>query len=419
MKLLTSSILSIALTASFFSGCSTMEPKPADEIKTDITLPVVSINGYIADMNAVAFEWKSINSQRINGIYIYRGEPASKDPALTRIAIIDNRFSTHYTDETVKPDTRYQYRFTTFSDKLTQSQGSKTHTVNTLPVLTSVSFFRSIGNLPRSAKLIWRPHTHLNVQSYIIERRDGDEKEWHEVGTKQGRLNAEFIDTDLEDSAIYLYRMRVRTFEGIVSTPTDIVKVVTKPLPKPVQNVQATTTQAKQVTISWQASEEADFDHYRIYRSGSKDGSYDYHVKTTKTRFIDQLGEDSLAYFYKVTSVDKDGLESPLGTLPVMGSSLTKLKKPLMVKASFKNKSYRLHWKSGDPRTLSYIVVKTTRTSWVSSEIEEITGIKEPQFTDINIAADISYEYQIIAVDKHGIRSEPTETKSFSFASKK
>ncbi|MEA3372507.1 MAG: hypothetical protein U9Q62_02330 [Campylobacterota bacterium] len=418
MKLLTSSILSIALTASFFSGCSTLDPKPAAELQTDPSLPVVSINGNIADMHAIAFEWKSIDDQRVNGIYIYRGEPAAEDPKLSRIAIIDNRFSTHYSDETVKPDTRYQYRFTTFSDELTQSKGSKTHTVNTLPVLTSVSFFRSIGNLPRRAKLIWRPHTNLSVKYYVLERRDGNDGEWQEIQTLQGRLNAEFIDTDLDDNALYYYRLRVRTFDDVLSTPSDQVKVITKPLPATVKDLRATRNQAKQISIRWEASQEADFDHYRLYRSESEDGSYDYHVKLTKTEFIDKVSEDGQVYFYKVTAVDKDGLESLLDNIPTMGSSLIKLTKPDMVKASFKDNIYRLSWSRGDQRTVSYVVIKTIRTSWVTSEIEEITDIRETHFNDLNIAAGTSYEYQVVAVDKHGIRSEPTEAKPFSFQAK-
>jgi len=72
MKLLTQSI-SLAVFLLIVSGCGAT-PKPKDKSVTDTTLPIVTLtnNGVYADINTIAFEWKTINDSRVNGIYVYK-----------------------------------------------------------------------------------------------------------------------------------------------------------------------------------------------------------------------------------------------------------------------------------------------------------------------------------------------------------
>ncbi len=48
----------------------------------------------------------------------------------------------------------------------------------------------------------------------------------------KGRLQAEFIDANLDDNVIYNYKVTAVTFDNINSMPSQIVKAQTKPLPK-------------------------------------------------------------------------------------------------------------------------------------------------------------------------------------------
>ena len=63
--------LVILYTASLLiiSGCAT-KPTPKQESVIDETLPLVELtqDGTVADMNAVAFEWKAIDDVRVKGI---------------------------------------------------------------------------------------------------------------------------------------------------------------------------------------------------------------------------------------------------------------------------------------------------------------------------------------------------------------
>jgi len=402
-------------TLALFSGC-TQQPTAPAEPQIDPTLPLVSVNGHIESMSSIAFEWKPLADTRVKGYFVYRNDPKSEDPKLSRHSTVESRFVSHYTDKNLAPNTTYIYRFSSYNKKLQESDASKTYRVTTKPVLTSVSFFDSIGNLPRMAKLIWRPHDNPSVKGYIIERQNIENPEWIEIATVESRLQAEYIDMDLDDNRVYKYRLRAVTYENIKSTPSDIAKVVTKPLPKVVNNLKATTAQPKKISLSWDANSEKDIAFYNIYRGESGDGSYDYYVKLNETTFVDEIEDDGKNYFYVVTAVDEDGLESTKQTNPVHGSTLAKPETPTFIDAIVKNSSAILRWKSNDSRTKSYTIIKTTQESWISSTTQEITGIKDSTITIKDLKPDTQYRFQVMAVDANNITSVPTEPANVLFS---
>jgi len=402
-------------TLAIFSGC-TGQPTPPAEPQIDPTLPTVTVNGHIESMSSIAFEWKPLADPRVKGYFVYRNDPKTEDPKLTRHDTVESRFVSHYTDKKLDPSTTYIYRFSAYNKKLQESDASKTYRVTTKPVLASVSFFDSIGNLPRIAKLIWRPHDNPSVKGYIVERQNIENPEWIKIATIESRLQAEYIDMNLDDNRVYKYRLRAVTYEGIESTPSDIAKVVTKPLPKVIAELKATTKEPKFISLSWKASDEKDIAFYNIYRSESGDGSYDYYVKLNETTFKDEVDEDGKNYFYVVTAVDEDGLESTKQSNPAHGSTLAKPEMPTFIDAIIKNSSAILRWKNNDPRAKTFTVIQTTQESWISSTTQEITGIKGSTITVRDLKPDTQYKFQIMAVDANSISSLPTEPANVLFS---
>lgn len=402
-------------TLVLFSGC-TQQPSPPAEPQIDPSLPTVTVNGHIESMSSIAFEWKPLSDPRVKGYFVYRNDPKSEDPKLSRHATVVSRFVSHYTDKNLEPSTTYIYRFSAYNKDMQESEASKTYRVTTKPVLTSVSFFDSIGNLPRIAKLIWRPHDNPSVKGYIIERQNIENPQWVQIARVEPRLQAEYIDMNLDDDRVYKYRLRAVTYEDIKSTPSDIVKVVTKALPKTVSQLKATTAEPKKISLSWKANDEKDISFYNIYRSTSGNGSYDYYVKLNETDFVDEINEDGKNFYYVVTAVDKDGLESMKQTNPVHGSTLAKPQTPTFIDAIVKNSSAVLRWKNNDSRTKSYTVIQTTQDSWISSTTQEITGITGTTYTVKDLKPDTQYRFQIMAVDANNIASMPTEPANVLFS---
>lgn len=416
MNALMKTLLTATSILLLFSGCAKITKAP-EKAKVDPTLERISINGYLTDMNAIAFEWKSISDERVKGVYVYRNDPRAKDKKkLLRTDTLKSRYTTHYVDNDVEPGTLYLYRFSTYNAQEAESKASKLVEVSTLPVLTSVSFFRSIGRMPRSAKLIWRPHTSLNVKGYRIERKDPGSDKWRVISEIDGRLSAEFIDTDLKDNQRYEYRLRAVTYTGVVSTPSEIVTVITKPLPKPVSKTKATNGEPKLIKVRWTPSQKNGIDYYKLYRSEEPEDDFSYHAKVKGNSFTDKVDEDGKTFYYKVVAVDRDGLEGVLGsTKAARGTTLAKPLAPTKPEGTIKNSRVMLQWQKADKRTVGYIVRKTTRKSWIDKETKEFTGIRKPRFSDADIESDIRYTYEVFAVDKHGIRSEPSEPVELSF----
>ena len=311
-------------------------------------------------------------------------------------------------DTNLSPATHYQYRFSSFTKTETESVGSETLVVDTLPMIAPVSYFQVVENMPRSAKLLWRPHPNLKVNGYIIERQDGDQK-WSEVAKIDGRLNAEYIDKKLKDGHTYYYRVKATTFDKMVTEPSEISQVTTKLLPPDIKVTSITNNLPRMIKISWDISPVKDLGYYNVYRSKSPNGLYEYYAKLNNTTFTDEIAEDGKVYYYRVTAVDKDDLESSLNSQPLQGSTLAKPSTPSEFQAKINNKIAQLQWQNRDPRVTSYVVVKTTKTGWFSREVIEIKDIKEAYFTDANIKPNVSYVYEVSSIDSNGLRSLPTE----------
>ena len=405
------SILLFAASMLLFSGCAG-SPKPKEETTIDATLPVVTLtqHGVVVDMKAIGFEWKSITDPRVQGIYIYKASPDGEKGlgSLEYYTTIKGRFSTHYIDSDVEPSSTYNYSFKTFS-KDAEGKASKLIVVTSKKVLASVSWIHAQTGMPRSAKIIWRPHNNEIVESYIIERSTLEDEEWEELASVEGRLSAEYIDRDLKDNYVYKYRIRAKTYNGIVSTPSAVVKVVTKALPLGVTNIQASNNLAKKIKVTWNPSKAKDFDLYYVYRAAKLDGAYKLVATLHNPVYVDEdIKKDGESHFYRVSVVDKDGLESEHDAVSVQGMSLIKLNPPAIFNASLDGNKIEIVWGRSDPRTKSYIIRRTQKQGWFDTKVEEYKNLTKTHFIDDRIVDNATYTYVIYAVDKNGIVSKPS-----------
>ncbi len=390
------------------SGC-VAKPAPHKEPVIDKTLQIVELtkHGVIVDMNAIAFEWKSIKDTKVKGVYVYKRSPDSQAKEATYYATVENRFATHYLDTDIEPDSRYTYYFKTYSDEA-ESLKSKKVIVNSLPVLASVTWISSITNMPRSAKILWRPHSNQKVKAYVIQRSALEDSFWSDIATVKGRLNAEYIDTKLKDKHTYKYRIKVVTFDGITSTPSQSVKITTKALPKEITNIKVSRNLPKQIKLEWEKATIKDFSHYNIYRSEKVESGYELIAKVTSNSFVNVVEEDGKQYFFRVSTVDQDGLESKHGEQSIQGLTLLKPNAPAIVEAQMRDNTVKLIWSKVDPRTTSYTVVKRYKTSWIDEVSEEFVNITDKQFIDDKILPDTTYFYTVYAVDSNSLKSEPS-----------
>ncbi len=392
------------------TGCATkgvMTSTGEPEVKPQ--LPTVHSIRHISAMTAVGLEWQMIPDLSIEGYRIYRLDPNGEEKKLKRIAQIDDRYSTHYVDTKLEPGTEYIYQMSTYDKEGYESRQSPPVHVRTAPMIHSVSFVRAITDLPNRIKLIWRPHQDLRVVGYVIERATVSQPEkWEKQAEIKNRLSAEYMDRNLGDGEVYIYRVRCKLCNGLVTGPSQPVKAITKPLPMPPSDLQATQDLPKAIRLTWKPSPTKDVVYYKVYRAPFAIGFYSYRAKVEGTSFEDHIGEDGKEYYYKVTAVDKDGLESEMPEAPVVGATLGKPEAPTVTAAKIAFNHAIITWEPVDHRADHYNVI---RTHWegLTKRKKIFTNVYGTKFVDNSMTPGVKYTYRIVEVDAHGIESEPSK----------
>lgn len=402
------------------SGCSLQDRLPTKQSTPVFDQGLQQMDAglikFIPDMTSIAFEWGRHEDPSVDGYYLYRSNLQVDGDKLKKVATIKNRFVTHYVDTKLDPGTKYMYAISAYKADGKESHPSKSIMTQTLPLFESVSYITAISNMPKQIKILWRPHQSERVKEYIIERTDPTTSKWRDIAKINGRLNVEHIDDKLGSNEIYLYRIKAVTFDGIVSKPSEIVRANTKPLPNDIRNLYASKDLPRRIDLQWEASSSEDVVAYKVYVSNKVDGSYSELVtlNANNLTYSHIVNGDGEVRFYKISSLDKDNLESAMNITPTMGSTLAKPEKPVLTLAQIQGERAIINWVAGDNRASSYIVYKTTSTGFFSKKVEKIEGIQGLRFEDRDIIRGVEYKYAIQSVDQYGLVSEQTRETSLT-----
>lgn len=129
------------------------------------------------------------------------------------------------------------------------------------------------------------------------------------------------------------------------------------------------------------ANSNEDFDHYAIYRATNEIFPMTKIATTMDVAYEDLVNDNGVNYYYKVTAVDKDGLESPRQNAPVVGSTLSAPKEPVFNYARFNDSAIELSWNiSSDSRAVKYKITKSSKQG--QDIIYDVVG---QSYSDFNI----------------------------------
>ncbi len=400
------------------SGCNNLNNNlnTPQKPKIDETLEVVDNTSLksISDMTAIAFEWKKVEDPRVIGYNFYRANMHKDGRRLKLIDSVKNKYSTHFVDTKLEPNTKYVYQISSKAANGIESNTTNAYVTQTLPRIVPVSFVQALSDLPNRIKIVWRPHPDLRVEYYKIEKFNSTLNEWNTEKKIKGRLQSEYIDTNLDNDESFKYRITAYTFEDIATNPSSAVTAKTKALPMGVQQLRATNNEPKKILVGWEASVTPDVIKYEILRSSIKSFGFSKLKVVNKNTFAytDEINEDGKEYFYKVISIDKDSLKSSSKVDAVKGATLNKPSKPTITLAQIQGSKAILNWLPSDDRAISYNVYKKTMLNFFESKTEKFTDIKDLRFEDNNIITGIEYKYSIQANDTYGLMSKKTEDAS-------
>lgn len=395
----------MTLLAVVISGCVS----PSTPTQVNASLPTIQNLKTISDMTEIGFEWTPTPSPEVAGYYLYRSNPNENNGKMKVVADIKDRFASHHVDSNLAPETTYSYEMRTYNANKQISNSGVMISASTKALMDSVPFVRALTNLPERVKLIWRPHPDLRVASYIVEKADIGKENWRQIAEVKGRLNAEYIDDSVKSGRAYKYRVFVKTSTGTVSKPSAIVDSTTKPLPSTVTNIQASNNTPKKIILTWDSVASDDFGYYKIYSASNKFLPYTYLAKTKTNSYEDLINENGATRYYKITIVDKDGLESKRPEEAVVGSTLAAMEAPVVTSIVADSSAVKLQWSSSE-KARSYTVI---REGGDSGE-QKFTNITGNEFIDTNVAYGLKYTYRVIAVDEYGINSDESKKASVS-----
>ncbi|WP_270982076.1 ferrous iron transporter A [Campylobacter upsaliensis] len=394
--------LSICLTSLtlLFSACSVAELTTPKQTQLNESLPKVQSLKSISDLSNVAFEWEPLYGENIQGFYLYRS--SEKEPQMKLVATIKDKFQTHYVDTKLESGTKYQYMMKTFNEQGHFSEEGQVIEIATQPRPEPLAFVQAITNLPERIKLIWRPHTDLRVNAYIIEKKKVEDKKFAKIGEVKNRLSAEFID-EVKANENFLYRVSALTFDGVQSEPSEVLNSTSKALPPEITHLSASNDLNGKIMLSWDAPVYEDFSYFKIYATSSSFLPFTLLAKTDKNSYEDIVQGAGESKQYKITMVDKDGLESPMPKKGVEGKTLGLPASPSIILAQITSEGIVLEWADNDNRAVEYEVKR-----YGGEQNAVFKGIKEKRLRDIKALAGVEYSYEVIAIDELGQRSAPS-----------
>ncbi len=397
-------IVFLLMTMFVLSSCATVfGPKPT----VVANLPVVTGVKAEGGIRSVRISWNVVNDPRVIGYVVYRA--TSKKGPFKEIARIRDRFKNVYVDKGgllwhLGDNMDYFYRVAVYSKKGV-GEPSAIVVGHTQPPPISPKKITATSGLPRMVTIKWAPSSDKSVVAYNVYRSLSPKGPFKKIGRVNGRLNTFYIDKGLKDGTTYYYSVTAINFAGAEGDILAYAKATTKPKPMPPGHLTARIAGAGKLLISWWPSLTADVVKYRIYRGLTpKSLTVVGEVSSAKLSYLDSGLEPGTTYYYAVSAVDKDGIESRLSKIAAFKTKpRPQPPKGIGVKQIGEN-AILITWDRGSPDTVSYQVYR--RYYLIITKM--IAKTTKTQYIDRDVKPNTTYYYWVRAVDKYGQVSDPS-----------
>jgi hypothetical protein len=153
------------------------------------------------------------------------------------------------------------------------------------------------------------------------------------------------------------------------------------------------------IVLSWDSVSAANY--YRIYRSNSSDGTYSTLTNSNTNSYTNSNLSSGTTYYYKVSTVDSAGNESPKST--AASATVAGLSAPTGLTATASGNSISLTWES----VIGASGYRIYRSDSASGTYTQTGSATTTPYTDSGRAAG-TYYYKVIARDSYG--NESTES---------
>ncbi len=174
-------------------------------------------------------------------------------------------------------------------------------------------------------------------------------------------------------------------------------------------SAQSTTDGSRLVVLTWSPSPETDVIGYRVYRSTESNRSYSVVGTSSLSQFADTCPTLGTTYFYRISAVDAQGLESPLSSeVPARPLDLIPPSTPTGLTATPGPDGILLRWIASPDLDVSGYLVWRGPSRWgVDGAMDLIAWTSSASYQDAKVRIG-TYGYVVEALDGSGNRSPKT-----------
>jgi len=224
-----------------------------------------------------------------------------------------------------------------------------------------------------------------------------------------------YTDTGLNPSTTYYYKVSTlgSNGESELSNQVSAATQEAASIPAP-SGLSATPLNSSSIQVSW--SNVTGATSYKVYRSNSATGSYNFNGNTYSSPYTDSGLSAGSTYYYKVSSVmnsQESAMSSSYTSATTQSGSGTIEYPPVMptglVVSSVYSGSITLTWNSVSTAT-SYNVYRSNALNASEAKLNTVTGTS---YTD-NVPAGAAYYYKVTGANSSG--ESPKSAGAFAYA---
>ncbi|MBI4665378.1 MAG: fibronectin type III domain-containing protein [Nitrospinae bacterium] len=225
----------------------------------------------------VPLTWKAHSDENVRGYYIYRSSE-EKGP-YAQITEIKGREKTSFVDMgdssifsgggamgKLKDFTLYFYKIEAYNWAGSRSGMSEAVSATTKPAPMAPENLKATGNRPKQVPLDWRKNPEPDIKEYRVYRADDEKGAFRKIIDIPADRNYH-LDSGLENSKTYLYRIQAVDVFGLEGETSGIVSGTTKSPPAPPAGLKS-SREGEKVVLRWEKNREVDVVEYIVHKRG-------------------------------------------------------------------------------------------------------------------------------------------------------
>lgn len=249
--------------------------------------------------------WNPHQDTRVIGYVIEKKKPNGQ---WSELANINSRLLVEYLDIGLEDNTSYEYRVFAYNTNKTYSLPSKSVKATTKPKPTPITNFTATTNIPKQITLKWDLHPNPEITQYNLFRSNFESSFFSKLATLPNNTDT-YQDAIKDDGKQYYYKITATDKDGIESLEVGPIMGMTLGIPNtPV--ITYAQIEGDSAVLRWTPQDDRATE-YIVYKKDSRFfGETLRYNKVLTPEFIDREVIPGEKYYYRVSAVDANGLES-------------------------------------------------------------------------------------------------------------